>query len=57
MKQCKVAKCESTELIYSGTDAFMLGGFATETFCYSCGNAYSTIMKSMIEQMKDTVST
>jgi hypothetical protein len=35
MKQCK--NCESVELVYSGTDAFLLG-VPTETFCYPCAN-------------------
>jgi hypothetical protein len=35
MKEC--AKCESTELVYSGTDAFILG-VPTETYCYPCAN-------------------
>lgn len=49
MKQCKVEGCESTELVYSGTDAFMLGGILTETFCYSCANKYVQIKNFMDE--------
>jgi hypothetical protein len=37
MKQCKVEGCNSTELVYSGVDAFLLG-VATETICYSHAN-------------------
>jgi hypothetical protein len=40
MKECKVINCNNTDLVYSGTDAFMLGGIPTETFCYSCANSY-----------------
>jgi hypothetical protein len=35
--QCKTTGCESTELVYSGVDAFVLG-VPTETFCYDCAN-------------------
>jgi hypothetical protein len=47
MTQCKVINCESTELVYSGTDAFMLGGILTETYCYDCANAYNQISRDM----------
>lgn len=43
---CQVINCESTELVYSGTDAFMLG-IKTETYCYKCANAYAQIDKAM----------
>ncbi len=33
---CKT--CISTELVYSGIDAFLLG-IPTETYCYTCANA------------------
>jgi hypothetical protein len=36
MNQCKVPNCENTSLVYSGVDAFMLGGIPTETYCYAC---------------------
>jgi hypothetical protein len=45
-KTCQVINCESTELVYSGTDAFMLG-IHTETYCYKCANAYAQIDKVM----------
>lgn len=48
MKECKVSGCESTELVYSGTDAFMLG-IITETFCYSCANKYAQVKNFMDE--------
>ena len=46
MTTCKVINCESTELVYSGTDAFMLG-INTETYCYKCANAYAQIDRAM----------
>ena len=52
MTQCKVINCESTELVYSGTDAFMLGGIPTETYCYDCANAYNQIQISMSELLE-----
>ena len=45
--QCKVPNCENTELVYSGVAAFMLGGIPTETYCYSCANAYAVIKEKM----------
>jgi len=35
MKECK--SCKSTELVYSGVDAFILG-VPSETYCYPCAN-------------------
>jgi hypothetical protein len=35
MKECK--SCDSTELVYSGVDAFILG-VPSETYCYPCAN-------------------
>jgi hypothetical protein len=46
MTTCKVINCESTELVYSGTDAFMLG-ITTEEYCYKCANAYAQIDRVM----------
>ena len=43
MNKCKVFMCESTELVYSGTDAFMLG-VPTEQVCYKCANAYNFVL-------------
>ena len=43
MKECKVINCNSTELVYSGIDALMLGGIPTETYCYACANSYNQI--------------
>lgn len=41
--KCKITTCENTNLVYSGIDALMLGGIPTETYCYSCANAYTQI--------------
>lgn len=51
MKKCATMNCESTNLVYSGVDALMLGGIPTETFCYTCASAYNQIsyaMKSLV---------
>lgn len=37
MNTCKTTNCGSTELVYSGVDAFILG-VQTETYCYDCAN-------------------
>jgi hypothetical protein len=42
-KTCKVINCENTSLVYSGIDALCLGGIPTETYCYTCANAYNQI--------------
>ena len=52
MTTCKVINCESTELVYSGTDAFMLG-ITTETYCYKCANAYAQIDRVMSKVRQD----
>jgi hypothetical protein len=36
--KCINPACNSTELVYSGTDAFVLG-ITTEKWCYTCANA------------------
>jgi hypothetical protein len=49
--KCSVMNCESTELVYSGVDAFMLGGIPTEKYCYTCATAYLQIsnhLESMV---------
>jgi len=53
MNTCKVIRCESTELVYSGIDAMMLGGIPTETYCYSCANAYNQINNAMSELLEN----
>jgi hypothetical protein len=49
MKTCKVINCENTSIVYSGTDALCLGGIPTETYCYTCANAYAQIDRDMSE--------
>ena len=49
--KCKVINCENTDLVYSGIAALMLGGIPTETYCYSCANAYNQI-SIKIEELK-----
>lgn len=51
MKTCAVINCENTDLVYSGISALMLGGIPTETYCYSCGNAYNQIAIK-VEELK-----
>lgn len=46
-KECAVIHCTNTNLVYSGTDAFMLGGIPTEKYCYPCANAYNQISEAM----------
>jgi hypothetical protein len=44
---CNVDICDSTELVYSGVDAFLLG-LPTEKYCYECasnGYAHKTEME------------
>lgn len=45
--ECQVKGCTNTSIVFSGTDAFMLGGIPTEKYCYSCANAYAQIDKVM----------
>jgi hypothetical protein len=40
MKECIVNDCNSTELVYSGVDAFLLG-CNTEEICYTHANEYA----------------
>ena len=47
MTVCYVDVCDSTELVYSGVDAFLLG-LPTEKYCYECasnGYAHKTEME------------
>jgi hypothetical protein len=53
MKKCKVTFCESTKLVYSGTDAFMYG-IPTETICYDCAFKYNAVI-GIIEQHNSKV--
>jgi hypothetical protein len=38
MRECMIEGCNSTELVYSGIDAFLLG-VPTEKICYDHANA------------------
>mgnify|MGYP000571695609 CR=1 FL=1 len=51
---CKVINCDSTELVYSGTDAFMLG-IPTEQICYDCANTYAHVSR-IVDAWKAEVS-
>ena len=42
MKNC--VACDSTNLVYSGIDAFILG-VPTETVCYACAQVYASILQ------------
>lgn len=50
--KCKVMNCESTNLVYSGIDALMLGGIPTETYCYTCATAYLQISHTIESMVK-----
>ena len=59
MNTCKTPRCESVELVYSGTDAFMLG-IPTEQICYDCANTYAQIdavMSKVRQDYLDSLST
>lgn len=58
VKECTVTTCKNTDLVYSGTDAFMLGGIPTEKYCYPCANAYVAIKERMdsISKLMDASS-
>lgn len=42
MKECAVKECTSTELVYSGIDAMILG-VPTEKICYEHANIYKQV--------------
>lgn len=46
MKECIVTDCNSTELVYSGVDAFVLG-VPTEKICYDHANAHYRAQASL----------
>jgi hypothetical protein len=46
-KECAVIHCTNTNLVYSGTDAFQLGGIPTEKYCRPCAIAYTVISQEM----------
>jgi hypothetical protein len=41
--KCIILNCDSTELVYSGIAALMLGGIPTEKVCYPHANIYAQI--------------
>lgn len=49
MKECETPACNSTNLVYSGVDAFVIagGGAPTERFCYTCLSAYAHIREAV----------
>jgi hypothetical protein len=47
MKKCANPVCESTELVYSGVDAFVLG-IPTERWCYTCANAIAMANRELV---------
>ena len=47
--KCIVTDCESTSLVYSGTDAFMLG-IPTEKVCYEHANIYAQV-SALVEKV------
>lgn len=55
MKTCATMNCENTSLVYSGVDAFALGGIPTETYCYTCAAAYLQISNYIKSQQNAEV--
>ena len=53
--KCNNPRCESTELVYSGVDAMVLGGIPTEEFCYTCAVAYVAIQNRIAELQDATI--
>ena len=47
--KCIVNDCDSTSLVYSGTDAFMLG-IPTEKVCYAHANIYAQV-SALVEKV------
>lgn len=45
MRECK--SCDSTELVYSGVAAFILG-VPSETYCYQCANKIKSDAEAII---------
>ena len=46
MRECMIDDCNSTELVYSGVDAFLLG-VPTEKICYDHANAHARAVASV----------
>lgn len=46
MNTCKVRDCDSTELVYSGVDALIMG-IPTESICYTHASQYALVMEAL----------
>lgn len=46
MKTCANPICDSTQLVYSGIDALLLG-VDTEKWCYTCANAIAAANREL----------
>lgn len=46
-KKCANPVCNSTELVYSGVDAMLLG-VPTEKWCYTCANAVALAHQELV---------
>lgn len=55
--ECQVDNCTSTELVYSGTAALLLGGIPTEKYCYAHANEYARIDIIARSEKEDTTLT
>ena len=42
----KCLSCDSTNLVYSGVDAFLLG-VPTQTVCYTCAKVYAVVSQAI----------
>lgn len=55
MKECAIVSCTNTNIVYSGSDAFILGGIPTELYCYTCAAAFMQIGHHIEALRKATV--
>jgi len=46
MMTCRVRDCDSTELVYSGVDALIMG-VPTEAICYTHANHYALVKEAL----------
>ena len=46
MTTCKVTDCNSTELVYSGVDALIMG-VPTETICFEHARNYALVLEAL----------
>lgn len=54
MRTCAVEQCTSTELVYSGIDAMILG-VPTEKICYDHANTYKQV-DTIVEEYNDALT-